>query len=213
MDEQLEFMKLITSRLNSVGIPYMMTGSMAMAIYSIPRMTRDIDLVVELEPVDVDKILNLFSEDCYIDRDSVRQAVDARSMFNIIHNEWVVKADFIIRKREEYRREEFPRRQKIMNDTSSKMKQIYNEMLLSKSPLERLRMASRMYASVQRLAISGLLKEKQNLDPSKLRGELFLRIYGNDFSVADRERIMEKIPNMQFDTDSYAAGQLQRTPR
>ncbi len=105
MDDQLEFVKLIASRLDSVGIAYMMTGSMSMAIYSIPRMTRDIDLVVELEPVDVDKIVKLFSDDCYIDRDSVRQAVNAHSMFNIIHNEWVVKADFIIKKNEEYRRE------------------------------------------------------------------------------------------------------------
>jgi hypothetical protein len=114
MDEQLEFVKLIASRLDSVGIPYMMTGSMAMAIYSVPRMTRDIDLVVEVKPIDVDKIVSLFSKDCYIDRDSVRQAVDAHSMFNIIHNEWVVKADFIIRKDEEYRREEFARRQKVV---------------------------------------------------------------------------------------------------
>ena len=114
MDEQLEFVKLIASRLDSVDIPYMMTGSMAMAVYSVPRMTRDVDLVVEIKPVDVDKIVDLFSEDCYIDRDSVRQAVDAHSMFNIIHNQWVVKADFIIRKDEEYRREEFARRQKIV---------------------------------------------------------------------------------------------------
>lgn len=59
MDEQLEFVKLIASRLDSVGIPYMMTGSMAMAVYSVPRMTRDIDLVVEVKPVDVDKIVSL----------------------------------------------------------------------------------------------------------------------------------------------------------
>lgn len=114
MDEQLEFVKLIASRLDSVDIPYMMTGSMAMAVYSVPRMTRYVELVVEIKPVDVDKIVDLFSEDCYIDRDSVRQAVDAHSMFNIIHNQWVVKADLIIRKNEEYRREEFARRQKIV---------------------------------------------------------------------------------------------------
>ncbi len=113
MDEQLEFMKLIASRLDSAGIPYMMTGSMAMAIYSIPRMTRDIDLVVEVTPTDVDKIVGLFSEDCYIDQDSVMQAVHTHGMFNIIHNDWVVKADFIIRKNEDYRREEFARRKKI----------------------------------------------------------------------------------------------------
>jgi hypothetical protein len=89
-----------------------------------------------------------------------------------------------------------------MDDTPTKIKQRYNEMLLSKSPLERLRMASRMYDSVKKLAISGILKERQHLDTSRLRGELFLRIYGNDFSATDREQIMKKIPNMQFDTDS-----------
>ena len=114
MSEQLEFIKLIASRLDSAGIPYMMTGSMAMAIYSVPRMTRDIDLVVDVKPVDVDKIVDLFSDDCYIDRDRVRQAVKTHSIFNIIHNEWVVKADFIVKKDEEYRREEFERRQQLV---------------------------------------------------------------------------------------------------
>jgi len=113
MDDQLEFMKLIALRLDSASIPYMMTGSMAMAIYSIPRMTRDIDLVVEVTPIDVDKIIGIFSEDCYIDQDSIMHAVNTHGMFNIIHNDWMVKADFIVRKDEDYRREEFARRQKI----------------------------------------------------------------------------------------------------
>ncbi len=113
MDEQLEFMKLIALRLSSAGISYMITGSMAMAIYSMPRMTRDIDLVVEVTPTDVDKIVGIFSEDCYIDQDSVMQAVSTHGMFNIIHNNWMVKADFIIKKNENYRKEEFARRQKI----------------------------------------------------------------------------------------------------
>ena len=132
MDEQLEFMKIIASRLDSAGIPYMMTGSMAMAIYSIPRMTRDIDLVVEVEPVDVDTIVNLFSEDCYIDRDSVSHAVDNRSMFNIIHSEWVIKADFIIRKDEKYRREEFARRQKIGIEDTTLFVVSVEDLILSK---------------------------------------------------------------------------------
>ena len=132
MDEQLEFLKLIASRLDSVGIPDMMTGSMAMAVYSVPRMTRDIDLVVEIKPVDVDKIVSLFSKDCYIDQDSVKQAVDAHSMFNIIHNEWVVKADFIIRKDEEYRREEFERRQKVVIEDMTIFIVSVEDLILSK---------------------------------------------------------------------------------
>lgn len=114
MDEQQQFIRLIASRLDSAGIPYMLTGSMAMAVYSIPRMTRDIDLVVEVEASDVDRLFNLFSKDCYIDRETVKEAINAHSMFNIIHNKWVIKADFIIRKNEEYRKEEFFRRRKVL---------------------------------------------------------------------------------------------------
>jgi hypothetical protein len=47
MDEQLEFVKQIAERLATAGIEYMMTGSMAMAIYASPRMTRDVDVVVD----------------------------------------------------------------------------------------------------------------------------------------------------------------------
>ena len=113
MDEQLEFFKQIASRLDSAGIPYMMTGSMAMAIYATPRMTRDIDLIVEIELIDVEKIVKLFADDCYVDKASVRQAVHDRGIFNIIHNDWLIKADFIVRKDEDYRLKEFSRRRII----------------------------------------------------------------------------------------------------
>jgi hypothetical protein len=113
MDEQLGFLKLIASRLDAGGIPYMITGSMAMAIYSQPRMTRDIDLVVELTPAEGDRLVELFREDCLIDREAVRDAINRTSMFNVIHKEWTAKADFIIRKDAEYRAVEFTRRRKV----------------------------------------------------------------------------------------------------
>ena len=113
MDEQLEFMKQIACRLDSAGIPYMITGSMAMAIYATPRMTRDIDLVIECDLLDSDRLADLFEQDCYVDRKGIRDAVSRRSMFNIIHNDWIVKADFIIRKNGQYRKLEFERRRII----------------------------------------------------------------------------------------------------
>ena len=89
-----------------------------------------------------------------------------------------------------------------MDDTSEEIKRRYKEMLMSKTPLERLRMASRMYDSAKKLAIAGILKERPHLDTSQLRGQLFLRMYGSDFSPAEIERIIRNIPNMQLDTDS-----------
>ena len=113
MNEQLEFLKQIADRLDSSGIPYMLTGSMAMAVYSVPRMTRDIDIVIEYGPEDSERIAKLFEADCYVDAESIRTAAVRQSTFNIIHNEWIIKADFIPRKNETYRRLEFERRRVI----------------------------------------------------------------------------------------------------
>ena len=113
MNEEIELLKDIARRLEDAGIEYMMTGSMALAFYSTPRMTRDIDIILQVSYADVGKIVALFKKDFYIDENSVRQAVRDQSMFNIIHNESVLKVDFIIRKDEEYRKEEFLRKRKI----------------------------------------------------------------------------------------------------
>jgi len=113
VDEQLEFLKLISARLGGAKIPYMVTGSVALAVYAVPRMTRDIDLVVDVQADDVARLLPLFTVDCYIDERSVRDAVARRGMFNIIHNEWILKADFIVRKDEPYRRVELDRRRRV----------------------------------------------------------------------------------------------------
>jgi hypothetical protein len=113
VDEQLEFVKQIASRLASAEINYMMTGSMAMAVYATPRMTRDIDVVIESRPEHVDTIVRLFEIDCYVSRDAVREATETQGTFNIIHNEWIIKADFIVRKDSPHRLVEFGRRREI----------------------------------------------------------------------------------------------------
>jgi hypothetical protein len=113
MSEEIDLLKVVAARLASAGIQYMMTGSMAQALYATPRMTRDIDIVVQLYPTDIHKITVLFQDDFYIDEESIRQAVAGEGIFNIIHNPTVIKIDFIVRKKDEYRVKEFSRRQTI----------------------------------------------------------------------------------------------------
>ena len=89
-----------------------------------------------------------------------------------------------------------------MSDTPTRIEQKYKEMLLSRTPAERLRMASRMYDSGRKLVMSSIQSGRQQLNLSQLRGQLFLRMYESDFTSADIERIINIIPNMQLDTDS-----------
>lgn len=77
-----------------------------------------------------------------------------------------------------------------MRDTPKQIEQRYREMLLSRSPLERLRMVSRMFDSGRRLLMAGLREGQEELDGSRLRELLFLRMYGDDFTAADRNSII-----------------------
>lgn len=116
MNEELEFLKLVAGRLTTAGIPYMLTGSMAMAFYAVPRMTRDVDLVVSCRAEDVATLLAIFGKDCYLSEEAVTEAVANHGMFNIIHTEWAMKADFVIRQDHEYRQLEFSRRRVLRLD-------------------------------------------------------------------------------------------------
>jgi len=81
-----------------------------MNFYAKPRMTRDIDLVVEFSASDLDRLMQLFQDDFYIEREMIHQALIQQTMFNIIHMPTVIKVDCVIRKDTPYRREEFARR-------------------------------------------------------------------------------------------------------
>lgn len=112
MDE-LSLIHDVVYRLDRAGLPYMLTGSLAMSFYAQPRMTRDVDLVVEMSGVDAEQLYALFDGDYYVSLDAIREAITYASMFNVIHNESLIKVDLIVRKDAPYRRAEFARRKAV----------------------------------------------------------------------------------------------------
>jgi hypothetical protein len=113
MQNELDIVRDVSARLEQGRFAYMLTGSMAMNYYAQPRMTRDIDLVVALEPKDTDTIVRLFTPDYYVARDAVSSSITHESLFNLIHQESVIKVDCIVRKSIPYRFAEFERRRRI----------------------------------------------------------------------------------------------------
>jgi hypothetical protein len=113
MQNELDIVRDVSAKLDSAGIGYMLTGSMAMNYYAQPRMTRDIDVVVALRPADAARVVQLFSPDYYVSREAVDSSIAHQSLFNLVHNESVIKVDCIVRKQSEYRLAEFNRRQRI----------------------------------------------------------------------------------------------------
>lgn len=110
---EIDIVRDVSRRFEQAGIPYMLTGSMAMNYYAQPRMTRDIDIVIAVGQDDVRRLVALFQSDYYVSEENIRESLAHQSIFNLIHEESVIKVDCIIRKNTEYRRVEFERRQKI----------------------------------------------------------------------------------------------------
>jgi hypothetical protein len=116
VSEELEVLVEVARRLDQAGFAYMLTGSIAVNFYAVPRMTRDIDIVVELTERDVSRFIALFAGDYYLDAETVDRAIKAKGMFNLIQNAYVIKIDVVVRKETPYRRTEFSRRRKIAVD-------------------------------------------------------------------------------------------------
>jgi predicted nucleotidyltransferase len=110
---ELEVLQDAIARLEGAGIAYMLTGSVALSYYAEPRMTRDVDLVVELADRDPKSVVGLFAPDYYVSEADVGRAIAARTMFNVLHLGKVVKLDLIVRKDTVYRRREFERRRRV----------------------------------------------------------------------------------------------------
>jgi hypothetical protein len=76
-----------------------------------------------------------------------------------------------------------------MKDTSEKVERIYNEMIMRKTPEERVKMCFSMLSTARRIVLS-TIKDKKNW-----RKELFLRFYGDEFTPKQKEKIIYALEN------------------
>ena len=95
-----DFISLFVAPLESVGINYMITGSVASSVYGEPRNTLDIDLVVLIQPDQIPLLPQLFPEnDFYLppsDVVAIESRREAHGHFNIIHHHTGLKADIYL---------------------------------------------------------------------------------------------------------------------
>jgi predicted nucleotidyltransferase len=131
-NEQISVLLKVTRVLDECGIAYMVSGSTALNFYAKPRMTRDIDLVIELRETGVLALVGALMGEFYVDEQMVAGAVSNQSMFNAIHNDTLVKVDFIVRKDELYRKTEFERRRSVTLGTAQIMAVTPEDLILSK---------------------------------------------------------------------------------
>ena len=113
MSDELEVLKDVARRLDGAGIAYMLSGSVAMNFYAQPRMTRDIDVLLLLDEGHVRRFVDVFKDDYYVEESTVSEEVKRRGMFNLIHNDSIIKVDFMLQQDGDYDRVAFERKRTI----------------------------------------------------------------------------------------------------
>lgn len=82
---------------NEAGIPYMVTGGLAAIVYGEPRLTNDVDVVLQLRPVDAGRLTAAFPASSYYvpPVETIREeaARPAHGHFNILDLDTALRAD------------------------------------------------------------------------------------------------------------------------
>jgi len=92
-------LRLAAETLDEIGIPYMVTGSLASAFYGEPRSTQDLDIVVPADEPRLQRLAErLRDAGLYCEAGAVSEAVSLRGMFNAIDPTSGWKIDFIVLK-------------------------------------------------------------------------------------------------------------------
>ena len=97
--EQVKWVANFITPINAMNRPYMVTGSFACIVRGEPRVTVDVDSVIQLERENIDEFLSFFPEDRFYcpPREIIEnEIISAKGQFNIVDNETGMKADIFI---------------------------------------------------------------------------------------------------------------------
>jgi hypothetical protein len=98
----------VLDRLERLGIRYYVTGSWAAAMYAEPRMTRDIDIVLDAGIVDYERRIRPDFEPDFLVNDATDH--DGRWMGGLIHRRELVRVDFMFGRADAWARSAMERR-------------------------------------------------------------------------------------------------------
>ena len=87
-------LEAVIAVLEERSAPYHVTGGLASSFYGEPRLTQDVDFVVRLASADAAWVANALSPEFLVDRNRAARAAETGGMFQALHQELVVKADF-----------------------------------------------------------------------------------------------------------------------
>lgn len=113
--ELSQFFTSIIAVLEQLQLPYMVAGGFAAIFYGEPRLTIDVDIVVDLNPQHIPALVKAFSfPEYYLSEEAMRDALQRRFPFNIIQTKTGAKADIVPLPDDVFSRVAFARRKRMV---------------------------------------------------------------------------------------------------
>lgn len=94
--EIIHVARLVTSAFDDLPAPYVIGGSLATVIHGLMNTSLDVDIVADLSLKQVNAFLDGLNGEFYLDNKSIKQAVQRRGRFNLVHLESMVKVDIFM---------------------------------------------------------------------------------------------------------------------
>jgi hypothetical protein len=114
----IQTLTAFVSVLEKLGIEFQIVGSVASSAYGAARSTRDIDMVCALDATKVETLVSSLKSEFYIDKDTVLEAIQNKSSFNVLHLKTMFKIDVFVLNNQSYDLESFKRKKlEIFSDS------------------------------------------------------------------------------------------------
>jgi len=118
LPEPPDLISLFVAPLNRLGVPYMVTGSLAAGTYGEARLTNDVDLVIILSAPDVGRFHAEFDESSFyvppLEAIEAERRRPRHGHFNLIHHDSAYKADVYLAGDDPLHAWAFERRERVL---------------------------------------------------------------------------------------------------
>jgi hypothetical protein len=115
------FFNYVIEVLENLEIPYMVVGGFAAIFYGEPRLTIDVDIVVDMEPEHIKPLVAAFPvPDYYVSEEGIRDSLQRGYPFNVIQPATGAKVDLVPLPRDPFTRSAFQRRQRLEFDEAGR---------------------------------------------------------------------------------------------
>lgn len=94
MTPPAEAFAFLRSALEQTGVRYAVGGSWASVAFGEPRFTKDVDIVADFTPQNVERFIRSLPKTFYVDLDEARKSLRLGRSFNVIYMPEAFKFDF-----------------------------------------------------------------------------------------------------------------------